>query len=64
MSNSISDDTTKATIVIDVFEGHFKVKVNGFISVSDFYNTIASLLIHLEENTDEIVDNSMTTMLQ
>lgn len=57
-------DEPHTVITIEVFDGHFKVKVNGFISVSDFYNTIASLLIHLEENTDEIVDNSMTTMLQ
>ena len=54
----------KATITIEVKETSFNVKVNGYISVYDFYNTIASLLVHLEENTDEIVDSSMTTMLQ
>ena len=54
----------KATIIIEVKETSFNVKVSGFISVYEFYNTIASLLVHLEENTDEIVDSSMTTMLQ
>ena len=54
----------KATIIIEVKETSFNVKVSGYISVYEFYNTIASLLVHLEENTDEIVDSSVTTMLQ
>ena len=54
----------KATITIEVKENTFNVKISGFLSVFEFYNTIASLLVHLEENTDEIVDSSTTTMLQ
>ena len=57
-------ENIKATITIEVKEGSFNVKVSGYLSVYEFYNTIASLLVHVEENTDEIVDSSMTTMLQ
>ena len=63
-AGAIHTEDIKATITIEVKETSFNVKVNGYISVYDFYNTIASLLVHLEENTDEIVDSSMTTMLQ
>lgn len=54
----------KATVSIDIYEGHFNVRLDGFISFGEMYYTLVALLQHMEEHTDEIVDNSMTTMLQ
>jgi hypothetical protein len=56
-------ENKKATISIDIYEGHFNVRLNGFISFGEMYYTLVALLQHMEEHSDEIVDNSMSTML-
>ena len=64
MSSSTSNEDKKATVSIDIYEGHFNVRLDGFISFGEMYYTLVALLQHMEEHSYEIVDNSTTTMLQ
>lgn len=59
-----TNEDKKTTLSIDIYEGHFNVRIDGFISFGELYYTLVALLQHMEEHSDEIVDNSTTTMLQ
>ena len=57
------DTPTDKTIVITVREDTFDVSFDGLFTLDEVYAVFVASLQHLEENYDEIVDSTGSSMV-